>query len=652
MFFTQPEGEFCGVDIQRMRNNLPLLNKNHHLTDTYHSEQVKANPFSIPKIWAQEMGFFDPAFVDTFEAECKEFKEEEEPVDGDKAELIISIEYRYSLEEVDSSNCNSCNCDGNNNKKSNKDANQEDLVFLVSDDFIYSPKFLKTEPVVKYLFGKYESYTDESNSNRSSFIEKTDDVTDPNENNGRDVVSGNNRNRNSNKTNINIRGLSVDTSTDLQHTLERMQNSIRSPSSKPRTPTFSADNHWIGQDSPLSNGRRKNRHSDSNFEDQQTKNQIEVSAITLNSCKASLTELDDRPPFYPPWRVLGIPNLDATLPLPLPAPRSSGLEKAMSPHRVRRPFGPEDPKSPGIVRRPSGLEEPKSPGIVRRPSGLEEPKSPGIVRRPSGLEDPKSPGIVRRPSGLEEPKSPGIVRRPSGLEEPKSPGIVRRPSGLEKAMSPQRVRRPSGLEEPKSPGIVRRPSGLEKAMSPQRVRRPSGLENSTSPDEARVESERTMSSGKKSLRSGTPRSCITNISLRSSTPRAGLEFSSSSSTSVSFYDLLNRESSKRQSFELEEQERNIEDSEGARYFHDINMRSFNDIEEAGTEYFTLLFVSPDMPSPNKGGALVHWVRWKNNDFTFFPSVNSLPFSWNISSAIVNICCRLPIRSDSSVSSIV
>ena len=282
------------------------------------------------------------------------------------------------------------------------------------------------------------------------------------------------------------KGLYIDTS-GSQLPSERMQNSIRSPFLKPRTSTYSADNHWIGQESPLSPGHGRTRLVGSEDDDQQTKSGTDESpsAILFANARKSFMGGSDRPPFYPPFRDLGIPE----------------------------------------------------------------------------------------------------------LKDSTSPTALRRPSALEGATSPQSVRRPSALEGATSPQSVRRPSALESATS--LFGRLRGLGRVTSPD-------------KKSSRSGSPRASLGNSLPKSSSPRAGFETTASSSLNSSFFNLMNNNDIEYQGFEEEKEEIILGDSEGAEFFHDINMRRLSDIE-AGTAYYTLLFASPDMPSPIKGGALIHWV---------------------------------------------
>ena len=69
---------------------------------------------------------------------------------------------------------------------------------------------------------------------------------------------------------------------------------------------------------------------------------------------------------------------------------------------------------------------------------------------------------------------------------------------------------------------------------------------------------------------------------------------------------MNNNDSEYHGFDEEKEEIFEGESEGAEYFHDINMRRLSDIE-SGTAYYTLIFASPDMPSPTKGGVLIHWV---------------------------------------------
>ena len=69
---------------------------------------------------------------------------------------------------------------------------------------------------------------------------------------------------------------------------------------------------------------------------------------------------------------------------------------------------------------------------------------------------------------------------------------------------------------------------------------------------------------------------------------------------------MNNNDSEYHSFEEEKEEIVGGESEGAEYFHDINMRRLSDIESC-TAYYTLIFASPDMPSPTMGGVLIHWV---------------------------------------------
>ena len=516
MFFTQPEGEFREVDIHRMKNNLPLQHEKHHHADNFHSEQIKAKPFTNPKTWANEMGFFDPAWVDTLEAESQEFQNNEDLVTDDVFNIMVSIQYNYCHDEDDSSIQRNEGSDYDDYNKINSEDNQaavkEDITFLLSNDVIYSPKFLRNEPTVKYTFGHYDSIKDKCSINSFNDMGNTVDYipmkSEP------DGASVKNQGRRCSK--LRPKGLYIDTS-GSQLPSERMQNSIRSPLLKPRTSTYSADNHWIGQESPLSPGHGRTRLVGSEDDDQQTKSGTDESpsAILFANARKSFMGGSDRPPFYPPFRDLGIPE-------------------------------------------------------------LKDSTSPTALRRPSALEGATSPQSVRRPSALEGATSLFGARRPSALEGATSPTALRRPSALEGATSPQSVRRPSALESATS--LFGRLRGLGRVTSPD----------------------------KKSSRSGSPRASLGNSLPKSSSPRAGFETTASSSLNSSFFNLMNNNDIEYQGFEEEKEEIILGDSEGAEFFHDINMRRLSDIE-AGTAYYTLLFASPDMPSPIKGGALIHWV---------------------------------------------
>ena len=312
MFFTQPNGEYCEVDILRMKNNLPLQHEKHYHADSFHTEQLKAEPFSNPKAWAVEKGFFDPAWVDTLEAEPDEHQNDRDLPSGDMLDLMVSIQYNYSHDENDDRSHKNEGSDYDDynkmNSEDNKSASKEDMTFLLTNDVIYSPKFLRNEPTVRYAFGYYENHRDECSMNL--FNDKGSNIDYIPMKSEHVGVSVNNQSQSRRASKMRPKGLYIDT-TNPQPLSEKMQNSIRSPSSKPRTSTYSADNHWIGQLSPLSPSRERSRPVCPEDDDQQTRSGTDESATAIHFTNARMSFMagSDRPPFYPPFRDLGIPEL-------------------------------------------------------------------------------------------------------------------------------------------------------------------------------------------------------------------------------------------------------------------------------------------------------------------------------------------------------
>ena len=159
-----------------MKNNLPLISKNTESTDP----QFSLGSFSNPKIWALDMGFFDPAWVSYLEAECEEEKINESILNDINTTVQLVIQYSNNDNDiindinidnnlnvvVDSARSNKPNNNNNNNNNNQKLSpsqhpspsieNNENDSFYISDSTQYTPKSLYKEPYVTYVFGNFE----------------------------------------------------------------------------------------------------------------------------------------------------------------------------------------------------------------------------------------------------------------------------------------------------------------------------------------------------------------------------------------------------------------------------------------------------------------------------------------------------------------